>query len=96
MSPVTAWGRISGERFKQGQQNVTRLVGTISLTNMLLPVGCKTQLNSAQKCVKRVRRQSQIIWLSFNVEVESPNFASTSMLTLSTATSGGHLFQFEK
>ena len=61
MPPPTASGRISRERFKGGSHNCTHLSGTIGLTNLLhitsqlLPVHCKMQLNTVQKCVTRIR-----------------------------------------
>ena len=87
-----ASGGFYRERVKRGSRNFTRLSGIISLTNLpditslAASVGCKMQLNTAQKCVKLARRKkSRIIRPLFSIE--SPNLARTSRPTYYTAAS---------
>ena len=53
---MTALGGISWELFKQGSQHFRHSSEASNLLDMtsLLSVGCNMQLNTAQKCVKRV------------------------------------------
>ena len=72
MPLTTVSGRISRERLKRGSRNFTRISGTTGPTKLLVqtslfPLGCKMQLNTVQKCVKRVRRlKSRIILPQFS------------------------------
>ena len=89
-----------------GQRTFKHLLGIISLSNLLDMTSLATykiQLNTAQKCVKRVRpTKSRITWPLFNVE--SPHFLQGHQCrpTLqspdmpSPATFVGHLSKYKK
>ena len=86
----TCWGQSASQTCRIGH-------------NWLLLVGCKMQLNTAQRCVRWVwPANSRITRPLFNVD--SPNCTRTLMPTQSTATpdmtsqatSGRHLSKFEK
>ena len=65
MTPPTALGGISREWFKQGSRNLQARRGQSASQTCgiwrcyLFLVGCKMQLNTAQKCIKRVRLAKQ-------------------------------------
>ena len=89
-SPM-ALGGIFRERFKQESRNCTRLLGTISLTNLpyMTSLAASSRLQNAivycTKVLKTIAAGNDSNNLA-TVYIESPTFTWTSMLTYSSAT----------